>query len=395
MKILIIGNGMYISGRGTNGFGTVMPGVLEYIRGGGDVIEVHMVGTNLKRSLAAASKVEELMRQAGVSVKLITYPDNVEKDKKAYKKVLNKIENLTCAIVSVPDNLHFSVTMDCLEAGLHTLVVKPLTPTVKEAKDLIKLATNKKLYGAVEFHKRWDKHNLMLRDIFQSGRLGDPLYSWTEYSQRKSIPSQAFKSWVEKSNVLQYLGVHYIDIIHFVTGAAPIRVMATGQKNWLKNQGINVHDSIQCMIEWKMPDSTIFNQTLLTNWVDPETSSAMSDQKIKVIGTKGRFEVNQKDRGVILVSDNNQIETINPDFCRAYAADDGKMVWRGYGIESIKTFLTDVNSIIEGEIAPLDLNKIRPSFEQALVSTSVVEAVEKSLKKNGLWIKINNKQLIQ
>ena len=81
MKILIIGNGMYISGRGTNGFGTVMPGVLEYIRGGGDVIEVHMVGTNLKRSLAAASKVEELMQQAGVSLKLITYPDNVEKDK--------------------------------------------------------------------------------------------------------------------------------------------------------------------------------------------------------------------------------------------------------------------------------------------------------------------------
>ena len=318
MKILIIGNGMYISGRGTNGFGTVMPGVLEYIRGGGDVIEVHMVGTNLKRSLAAASKVEELMRQAGVSVKLITYPDNVEKDKKAYKKVLNKIENLTCAIVSVPDNLHFSVTMDCLEAGLHTLVVKPLTPTVKEAKDLIKLATNKKLYGAVEFHKRWDKHNLMLRDIFQSGRLGDPLYSWTEYSQRKSIPSQAFKSWVEKSNVLQYLGVHYIDIIHFVTGAAPIRVMATGQKNWLKNQGFNVHDSIQCMVEWKMPDSTIFNQTLLTNWVDPETSSAVSDQKIRFVGTKGRFEADQKDRGINLIVDGESIVTPNPDFCQSY-----------------------------------------------------------------------------
>ena len=385
MKILIIGNGMYISGRGTNGFGTVMPGVLEYIRGGGDVIEVHMVGTNLKRSLAAASKVEELMRQAGVSVKLITYPDNVEKDKKAYKKVLNKIENLTCAIVSVPDNLHFSVTMDCLEAGLHTLVVKPLTPTVKEAKDLIKLATNKKLYGAVEFHKRWDKHNLMLRDIFQSGRLGDPLYSWTEYSQRKSIPSQAFKSWVEKSNVLQYLGVHYIDIIHFVTGAAPIRVMATGQKNWLKNQGINVHDSIQCMIEWKMPDSTIFNQTLLTNWVDPETSSAVSDQKIRFVGTKGRFEADQKDRGINLIVDGESIVTPNPDFCQSYGNKTSQIRWEGYGIESIITFLKDVNAIVNNNKFPASFEGNRPTFKESIISTAVIEAVVHSLSDHGNW----------
>tara|TARA_Y100000031_G_scaffold90351_1_gene99406 strand:- start:30 stop:1205 length:1176 start_codon:yes stop_codon:yes gene_type:complete len=385
MKILIIGNGMYISGRGTNGFGTVMPGVLEYIRGGGDVIEVHMVGTNLKRSLAAASKVEELMRQAGVSVKLITYPDNVEKDKKAYKKVLNKIENLTCAIVSVPDNLHFSVTMDCLEAGLHTLVVKPLTPTVKEAKDLIKLATNKKLYGAVEFHKRWDKHNLMLRDIFQSGRLGDPLYSWTEYSQRKSIPSQAFKSWVEKSNVLQYLGVHYIDIIHFVTGAVPIRVMATGQKNWLKNQGINVHDSIQCMIEWKMPDSTIFNQTLLTNWVDPETSSAVSDQKIRFVGTKGRFEADQKDRGINLIVDGESIVTPNPDFCQSYGNKTSQIRWEGYGIESIITFLKDVNAIVNNNKFPASFEGNRPTFKESIISTAVIEAVVHSLSDHGNW----------
>jgi predicted dehydrogenase len=385
MKILIIGNGMYISGRGTNGFGTVMPGVLEYIRGGGDVIEVHMVGTNLKRSLAAASKVEELMRQAGVSVKLITYPDNVEKDKKAYKKVLNKIENLTCAIVSVPDNLHFSVTMDCLEAGLHTLVVKPLTPTVKEAKDLIKLATNKKLYGAVEFHKRWDKHNLMLRDIFQSGRLGDPLYSWTEYSQRKSIPSQAFKSWVEKSNVLQYLGVHYIDIIHFVTGAAPIRVMATGQKNWLKNQGFNVHDSIQCMVEWKMPDSTIFNQTLLTNWVDPETSSAVSDQKIRFVGTKGRFEADQKDRGINLIVDGESIVTPNPDFCQSYGNKTSQIRWEGYGIESIITFLKDVNAIVNNNKFPASFEGNRPTFKESIISTAVIEAVVHSLSDHGNW----------
>ena len=37
----------------------------------------------------------------------------------------------------------------------------------------------------------------------------------------------------EQTNILQYLGVHYVDIIRFVTDAIPIRVMAIGQKKWL------------------------------------------------------------------------------------------------------------------------------------------------------------------
>ena len=33
----------------------------------------------------------------------------------------------------------------------------------------------------------------------------------------------------------------------------------------------------QCMVEWKTAEGHLFNQTLLVNWIDPETSSAMSD----------------------------------------------------------------------------------------------------------------------
>ena len=58
MNIIIIGNAMYVSGRGTDGFGTIFPAVLEYKRGGGKVTEVHMVGTNSKHSLLAAAKAE-------------------------------------------------------------------------------------------------------------------------------------------------------------------------------------------------------------------------------------------------------------------------------------------------------------------------------------------------
>ena len=47
MTIVIIGNGMYVSGRGTKGYGTIMPAIFEYIRRGGSSIK-EIVGTNIE-----------------------------------------------------------------------------------------------------------------------------------------------------------------------------------------------------------------------------------------------------------------------------------------------------------------------------------------------------------
>ena len=42
---------------------------------------------------------------------------------------------------------------------------------------------------------------------------------------RKIVPEKIFKGWADKTNILQYLGVHYIDLVYFVTKATPIRVL--------------------------------------------------------------------------------------------------------------------------------------------------------------------------
>ena len=119
------------------------------------------------------------------------------------------------------------------------LVVKPLTPSVVEAKQLIQIACERELYAAVEFHKRWDKANLMIRDAISQQLIGDLLYVCVEYSQRKSIPIEIFKDWAEHTSILQYLGIHYIDIMRFITNAEPKRVMAIGQKKWISSKRID------------------------------------------------------------------------------------------------------------------------------------------------------------
>jgi predicted dehydrogenase len=385
MKVVIIGTGVYVSGRGTTGFGTILPAIIEFKRCGGNIEEIHMVGTDKNHSIKAKEKAHDLMKLTGVSIPLKVYPENVQQDMNAYKHVLKMIEEPACAIVAVPDHLHFEITKTCLEHNLHSLVVKPFTSGIDEAHKLIKLAQQNNLYGAVEFHKRWDKQNLILKDTLADGQLGDPLYAVVEYSQRKSIPTVTFKHWAEKTNILNYLGVHYIDLMHFVSGSIPIRTMAMGQKNWLRSKNLNTYDSIQCFIEWEMIDGKRFNQTIIVNWIDPETSTAMSDQKFKLIGTLGRFEADQKDRGISLIVDDHNLEIINPDFCKSYTSDNGKMLWQGYGIDSITTFLNDVCSIYKGQKEPIDFEGFRPTFKEAVISTAVIEAAGKSLEDSGNW----------
>ena len=97
--------------------------------------------------------------------------------------------------------------------------------------------------------------------------------------------------------------------------------MAIGQKTEIVKFDIDSYDSIQCVIEWEMKDGTKFTETILTNWIDPETSSAASDQKLKFVGSKGRYEADQKERGIRINTDEDGIEHINPDFCRPYGTE--------------------------------------------------------------------------
>ncbi len=385
LDIIVIGAGLYVCGKGTSGYGTIMPAIFEWKRHNKNIGDIHCVSTSAKSSKELLKKVNGLEIKTGVKVNVKAYPENDSKNADTYKKVLKNLKGLACAIIAVPDHLHYQITKDCLEAGLHTLVVKPLTPTYAEGLQLTNLAQKNNLYGAVEFHKRWDKSNIILRDKVKSGALGTPLNCWVEYSQRKSVPISFFKDWASQTSVLQYLGVHYIDVVRFVTGASPKRVMAIGQKSEIIQHEIDAFDSIQCMIEWEMPNGAPFTETLITNWIDPENSTAMSDQKIKFVGTKGRYEADQKERGIRTNTDDLGVEHINPDFCMPYGSKDGNIHWRGYGIESIITFLNDVIALKDGLKKLSDLQIERPSFQESLISTIVVEAAHRSLENDSNW----------
>ena len=387
MNIIIFGNGMYVAGRGTDEYGTIVPGIVEFQKTNRIIDNIILCGRTKKNIQDTKKKIDLILKNSGISINFIykIIPKN------QFKKTIIDIKKnikIDCAFVVVPDNLHYPITKACLINNLHTIVVKPVATKVKHVKELIKISKKNYLYCAVEFHKRFDRQNILLKDHYNQKKLGDILYTFTEYSQRKIIPTIAFKKWINTTNLIQYLGVHYIDIVRFVTGGTPLRVSAVGQKIFLKQKKINTHDSIQLNIEWIDKYNNYFNQTIMLNWIDPNHSTAMSDQKIKFVCTKGRFELDQKERGIKIITDKNHLTEPNPDFCKMYGHEKGKYYWQGYGIDSIKTFLSDLRLLKQNKKKIKDLELIRPSFFEGLVSTAVIESANKSLKKKGIWVPI-------
>jgi len=388
IEALIVGAGMHVSGRGTHTCGTVLPALVQAHRDG--VVGRMAIAATSARSVEACNeKLAILNRQLGTVARLEGFPTQGTSPE-AWRQALATLSPRGCVIIVVPDDLHAPIAAEAIRKRLPVLVEKPLTPTLAEAQTLVTLASDLGVYGAVDFHKRWDLMNLKLKETIEDGRLGAPLYSLVEYSQRRVMPERIFRSWVEKANPFQYLCVHFVDILSFALRAAPRRAMAVGQRSYLKGRSINAYDSVQACIEWSIPGSSApFVSTFVANWIDPNTTSALSYQSLKVVGTEGRFESDQRDRGLTLVTEGNGIETLNPYFTQSYPVEDGmRREYRGYGIDSVRTFLEDVQNLHDGRCALGDLEAHRPTLRQALVSTAVVDGVNRSLAADGVWASI-------
>lgn len=386
IDLLIVGAGMYVCGKGTDGFGTILPAAFEACRAG-LVGRIHIAAQSEESAQAALAKAEELRKLMGVDAEVTVSPQGTEHDSRAFIKAAEALSRDSAAIISVPDHLHFDITRQLIERKVHVQVVKPLVPGVKETRELIALKKKFNVLGLVEFHKRFDESNLKLRELIEGDALGELLNFRIQYSQRKIIPTRAFRNWVEQTDILQYLGVHYVDLIHFLTGAKPMRVMSYGLKKYLVKEGINTFDTIQTLIEWRRGEDGDFLSSHLTGWVDADTSSAMSDQRLEVQGTRGRCLVDQKNRGVSLSLDGKGVEDINPYFTQLYPAIDGKNKRAaGYGPESILSFLRDVQNIKNGVSHPAGLGGLRATFESSLYVAAVLEASRISLEGNNCWV---------
>ena len=366
INILILGGGMYVSGRGTETLGTILPSIYELKN-----LRKNITLLNYSKSgqIKTKKKLNQFPKEAKIRFEygLLKHLDKILLKKKFH-----------CAIIALPDNLHYKYIKKVLLKKIHLITVKPFVTKTSDALELIEIQKKNNLICYVDFHKRNDEANIIIKNMYEKKEFGDLNYFTIEYSQPKNIPENVFKRWSDKSNIFQYLGVHYVDLIYFITRAKPISVFAVETKNYLKSKKINTSDSITAIVQWITKDQKIFNSTFNINWTDPNDSNTISDQRINVYGTKKKLKSDQSNRGISIYSEGG-IKNINPYFSSKYELDKN-IFFKGYGIDTFSNFFSDV---INSNKKNYFNKKNSATFEEALTSVIVTEGVNKSLSFNN------------
>jgi len=154
-----------------------------------------------------------------------------------YKAVLNKAGSGNIAIIALPDQLHYGVVKEALLYNQHVITVKPLVLKYSEAKEIEELALKKSLFVGVEYHKRADDRALMARKDYRDGKFGEFMLGQATMVEPWYYRDSNFQNWctTENSDMFTYVGCHYIDQVHFITGLLPVEISVYGIINKYPN----------------------------------------------------------------------------------------------------------------------------------------------------------------
>jgi len=268
-----------------------------------------------------------------------------------YREMIEK-EDLDAITVVTPDPFHTDIAVTGLEMGCHVLCEKPMATTMADCRKV--LDASKKHPGQllmVDYHKRYDMYHVELERAVREGKLGKIQYGYAYMEDRIEVSRDWFKSWPEGSSPFWFIGTHFVDLIYWVIKSEGSKVFATGRREKLRSYGLDFWDNLSAQILFK--NGATF--TVDAGWTLPEGFEAIVNQGIRIIGTEGIFEIDSQDRGAGACLNGETQRSYNLGVYSEKHTPDGKIVYGGYGIESIMEFAYHVNYVLNGgDIRSLD-----------------------------------------
>ncbi|MBC7462007.1 MAG: Gfo/Idh/MocA family oxidoreductase [Thermoleophilia bacterium] len=162
-------------------------------------------------------------------------------------------DSLDAIVIASPVPTHHKLGLLALEAGKHTFIEKPLALTAAHALELCEAADARDLRLMVGHLLEYHPAVLKMRDLIESGELGDVLYA---YSNRLNLGQ-----FRRDENALWSLGVHDVATLMFLFGDTPVEVGARGESY--------VHDGVEDVVfgDMKFAGGTMAHIHL--SWLDP------------------------------------------------------------------------------------------------------------------------------
>lgn len=197
-----------------------------------------------------------------------------------YRTYLSR-EDVDIVIIATYPSTHLAIAKDCVQAGKHILCEKPIAGNIQEAEEFIRMAAaahSKVMVGHILRHNTTYKQ---VADMIKNGAIGKPIVMRMSQVKRTHNWSSHLALLKDASPIVD-CGVHYVDVMRWVTGADVTSVSGIGQR---LEQDVPENTYNYGMITLKFTDGSV-------GYYEAGWGHAMPNDNLKeFIGPKGRIRI--------------------------------------------------------------------------------------------------------
>jgi predicted dehydrogenase len=213
-----------------------------------------------------------------------------------YRRLLDRKGIDAVYISATPENLHFQMAKEFLQAGKHVFLEKPIAVTLAEADELIALSKNKNLKFTIGYSQRFNAKFAYVRKCVRDGTIGRPVSALVSRHITRSLGKKI--SGRIKLSPAAMESTHDLDFVLWcLEPAKPVRVYSQVNYGAMRESGAqNVPDSQWCAVTLDSGLTFVVGG----GWSLPPGYPNFSTTWIEMVGTEGAVMVDDTHRDVVL-----------------------------------------------------------------------------------------------
>jgi predicted dehydrogenase len=216
-----------------------------------------------------------------------------------YRRLLERKGIDAVYISATPENLHFPMAKEFLEAGKHVFLEKPIAVTLEEADELIKLAKQKNLKFTIGYSQRFNPKYAYVRRCIRDGSIGKPVSALVSRHITRGLGKKI--SGRIKLSPAAMESTHDLDFVLWcLEPAKPVRVYSQVNYGALRmesgSSGADIPDSQWCTVTLDSGLTFVVGG----GWSLPPGYPNFSTTWIEMVGTEGAVMVDDTHRDVVL-----------------------------------------------------------------------------------------------
>jgi predicted dehydrogenase len=210
-------------------------------------------------------------------------------------RVLVENQTIDAVIISTtPETTHYPIARECLTAGKHVFLEKPIALELSEADELIALAHSKKLLFTIGYSQRFNPKFAYVKRSIEEGTIGQPISALVSRHITRNLGNKI--GGRIKLSPAAMEATHDIDFLLWCFAPRrPVRVYAHEVRKIMQSTH-GVPDCVWMIVA--LDDGSAF--TVGAGWVLPPAYPNFSSTWVEMVGTEGAIMVDDSHRDVSL-----------------------------------------------------------------------------------------------